>query len=257
MRYRAGAIAFGAIIFCAAALNATFAQTRVADENEETRASRVEAQRAEAMTRPRRNPPPIGQPARRVISDEVNWSDVRERVRATSARDSAARQTTAAVIAAGPGLRSAAPERLPRVRAAELIRTSVPVLIPSAPGVAESVQVFGQENAYSAIAQITDGPAVRISGSRNKVVVGDQRAARTRIDAMQKRRAQLPGLDTQYLISRSDSSTDISFSKFGCGYVLSLICDDPENDARCAEDDYIVELASNLVILNANAGDAQ
>ncbi|MEO0880179.1 MAG: hypothetical protein AAFY22_10765, partial [Pseudomonadota bacterium] len=53
-----------------------------------------------------------------------------------------------------------------------------------------------------------------------------------------------------YIITRSEYSVDLSFSRFGAGYVLSLLCDDQDTDARCTEDDYITELASSMALLN-------
>ena len=235
---------------------AAYAQTRSEPSPRPDPQALQEKLRAAAETRPRLRPPPVGRPAQRVVRSRINWAEAKEIIEATRQRDARSQATTAAVIQRGPGVRAMSPRQLKNVRPPEVDRVLMPVLIPSAPGIAETVQVFGQPNAYSAIARITDGPSLRISGSRNKVVVGDLRSARERITAMRKREAMLPGMDTPYLISRSDSSTDISFSKFGCGYVLSLMCDDPD-DPRCAEDDYIVDLASNLVLLNENAGDDQ
>ena len=83
------------------------------------------------------------------------------------------------------------------------------------------------------------------------------KAARQRFSAMRSSQQTLPGLDVPYLITRSELSTDLSFSKYGAGYVLSLMCDDPDGDDRCAKDDFIVALASNLSVLNADAGGGQ
>ncbi|HBS30980.1 MAG TPA: hypothetical protein DEA40_04455, partial [Parvularcula sp.] len=79
-------------------------------------------------------------------------------------------------------------------------------------------------------------------------------AARAKFSAMRRQAKTLASVDAQYLITRSDSATDLSFAKFGAGYVLSLMCDAPDTDLRCTGDDFIVALASNLILLNPEAG---
>lgn len=43
---------------------------------------------------------------------------------------------------------------------------------------------------------------------------------------------------------------DLFFLRFGCGYVLSLICDDFIGDVRCVEDDYICDFVLNMILFN-------
>lgn len=213
--------------------------------------------REKAQTRPRLLPPPIGRPPLRNDRAAVDWDEVRTTMAETSRRDAASANVTTAVVPRRPeGLRALAPERLQRVRPAEVDAVEMPILVPASSDVLASVQVFGQADAYSAIADTGDSVALRISGTRNRLVLENPPAPRVAMERMRSARPPLPGLGAQYVITRSDSSTDLSFSRFGCGYVLSLMCDDPDN-ARCAEDDFIVSLASSMVLLNENAESGQ
>jgi hypothetical protein len=235
------------------------AERRLATPDEEPVAApdRLRAAvRERALTRPRVSPPPLGTPPRAVISAPVQWDEVRVLITDTQRRATGnlTRATTGAPTA---GLRSVAPEQLRRVRPVEVDRVSLPVLVPNAPRVLETVQVFGQENAYAAIANAAEGVDLRVSGTRKKLIVERPQRARQALDRLRASRPQLPGMGADYLVTRSESSTDLSFSRFGSGYVLSLICDDPEGDVRCAEDEYIVSLASSMVLLNQAAGDGQ
>jgi len=214
--------------------------------------------RERAQTRPRLLPPPVGRPPLRSESGTVDWSEVRATMAETSRRDAAGANVTTATFAPRPeGLRALAPERLQRVRPAEVDIVQMPVLVPASNDVLTSVQVFGQAEAYSAIADAGDGIALRISGARKRLVLEDPPSPRVAMERLRSSRPPLPGLGAQYVITRSDSSTDLSFSRFGCGYVLSLMCDDPDSDMRCTQDDFIVSFASSMVLLNENAGGGQ
>jgi hypothetical protein len=198
---------------------------------------------------------PPGAPATPIEAAPVRWDEVRAQIALTARRDLAASQTVAAAVSAPSGLRAMEPRRIKSVSLREVAASRTPVLVPIAPGVDSTLRVFAQPDSYSATADLSDGVAMRISGSRRKLLVGDIRPARERLAAL-KSGARLPSVDASYLITRSDSSTDLSFSKFGCGYVLSLMCDDPA-DAKCADDSYIASIASSMVILNAEAGEGQ
>ncbi|GGD04186.1 hypothetical protein [Aquisalinus flavus] len=188
----------------------------------------------------------------------VDWDDVSATMAETRRRDAAgANAASAASVPRLEGLRALAPTQLQRVRPSEVDAVQMPVLVPGSDEILASVQVFGQADAYSAIADAGNNLAFRISGARKRLVLEDPPAPRVAMERMRSARPPLPGLGARYVITRSDSSTDLSFSRFGCGYVLSLMCDDPDGDARCAEDDFIVSLASSMVLLNENAGSGQ
>jgi len=226
-----------------------------ASAQQSTSPSQAPAGAPEPLVRLRTDRTPPGLAAQRIDPAPVDWNGVRSALALTERRDIAAGQVVTRAVAAPDGLRAVASDRFKSIAAREIARPRLPVIAPAAPGVAETLKVYGSPDSYSATADLEDGVAMRIAGSRRKLLVGDVRPARQRFAALNAER-RLASLDAQYLISRSESATDLSFSKFGCGYVLSVMCDDPA-DPRCAEDDYILNLASSLVLLNAAAGDGQ
>ncbi len=247
------------VVFAVVASSSTLFAQRSEIEPPLERAQRFIEERKQ--TRPRLAPPPVGRPPVRTDAAEVDWNAARALVAATERRRLAnlSNVTATRAVAFEPttGVRAAAAENLKQARAAEIAAVSIPVLIPNHERVRDTVQIFGQADAYTAIAEIADGVDMRMSGSRKRLVLERAPARREALQKMRAARPPLPGVDAPYVITRSDSSTDLSFSRFNVGYVLSLICDDPENDARCAEDDFITALASSLALLNDDSGGGQ
>jgi len=206
-----------------------------------------------AVTRPRLNPPPVGLPSTETVEGEINWTEMRTELALTQRREIAARQTVTAAVARPPGMRAALSSNFKNVAAREVNVTRLPVLAPEGARIAQTLKVYSLGDSYSATAEADDGVALRMSGARKKIVVGDLKSARTRIASMRKERKTLASVNSPYLITRSESSTDLTFAKFGAGYVLSIMCDDPA-DIRCAEDAFIEKLASNMLLMNPEAG---
>ena len=248
--------AISLLVSCAAALGlAAGAQAQSAAQDDDERAESLRARLKErAMTIPRDRPSEIGVPAREVVEGGVNWTAMRTELAISARRDVAAQQTATRAIARPPGLRAVAADRFKSVRAVEVNRARVPLLVPEGGLIGETLKVYAQGESYSATAEVADGVSMRISGAGRKLVLPDARAARAKVAAMRSDRKTLESVGAPYFITRSDSATDLSFAKFGAGYVLSLMCDDPDSDVRCREDDFIVALASNLMLLNPEAG---
>lgn len=246
-RRSASAIAGAAMMFAAGAT----AQA----QDDEAAAERLRASAKErALTIPRESPPEIGAPAREAVEGRINWTEMRTELAVSSRRDVAAQQTLTRAVVRPPGMRAARLENFRAVRAVEVNSAQVPVLAPEGDRIAATLKVYAQGDSYSATAEVADGVSMRLSGARRKLVLGDAKAARDKFAAMRREQRTLESIGAPYLITRSDSATDLSFSKFGAGYVLSLICDEPDADARCLGDDFIVGLASNLILLNPEAG---
>ncbi|MCI5043217.1 MAG: M23 family metallopeptidase [Aquisalinus sp.] len=188
---------------------------------------------------PRLPPLPFRAPSRDA-RPEINWDEVQAKFEADreNARD---------------GLRSVQDDLaagLPRLSRPELNAVLMPVLIPAAAEVdRDSLAIIGQPDAYSATGALTDGTALRISGSRKKLVLEEPPRVLEKLKQLRAEKPELPSLEAAYIITRSESSTDLSFSRFGCGYVLSLVCDDPNGDERCAGDEFIMALADSLQLL--------
>lgn len=252
-----------------AALAATFvaaplviAQTRTAEDGEalqrelERKAVRIPALEAASAR--------IAEDAEdrraRVIARAPDLTALREDLRRTrnedAARDAATGQESLAAPlelstppAPLPGLRALAADRLARVEQEEVDRVLLPVLIPAHPDIRDKVKIYGMRNVYTATADIDAEASFSMTGTCNRVIGGDPGVV-----AFRKRLAEaprrLPGTGAAYHISRNDFGVDLSFSKFGCGYVMTIECGDPSEDARCTGDDYITRLAQSLILAN-------
>lgn len=242
---------FGAILTVAAALTATAALAQADDAQAESLRAKLKER---ATTIAREQAPELGAPARAVVEGGINWTEMKTELAISARRDIAAQQSVTRATARPPGMRAVAADRFKTVRAVEVNKARVPLLVPEGERIASTLKVYAQGDSYSATAEAADGVSLRMSGAKKKLVLGDARAARTKFSAMRAERRTLASVDSPYLITRSDSATDLSFAKFGAGYVLSLMCDDPDADARCLEDDFITGLASNLMLLNPEAG---
>jgi len=230
-------------------------QPAAAQDGDAIRAEALRAsQKERAQTIPLEKPPEIGAPVREIVDGRINWTEMKTQMALSVRRDAATQQTISRVTVRPPGMRAVAADRFKNVRAVEINQAQVPVLAPEGDRVGATLKVYAQGQSYSATAEVDDGVSMRMSGARKKLVLGDAAAARAKFSAMRRQERTLASVDARYLIARSDSSTDLSFAKFGAGYVLSLMCDEPETDARCLGDDFIVALASNLMLLNPEAG---
>lgn len=148
-----------------------------------------------------------------------------------------------------PGLRPLAAANLRSADEDEVARVRIPVLLPADATIRDRIKVYGMENVYTATARIDAEASLLISGTCNRVVGGDPDvvAFRQRLAETPKR---LAGTGASYQISRNDFGVDLSFAKFGCGYVMTIECGDPGADARCAADDYIISLAESMILAN-------
>lgn len=173
----------------------------------------------------------------------------RESLRALSAPSARGPGDFAAAGPPPPGIRALAADRLANVEREEIERVLLPVLIPAHPDVRDKIKVYGMANIYTATAEIDANASLSVTGTCNRVVGGDPEIAafRKRLAAKPQRRT---GTGAAYHISRNDFGVDLSFSKFGCGYVMTVECSAPADDTRCAEDKYITGLADSMILAN-------
>ncbi|GJL94368.1 MAG: hypothetical protein DHS20C05_07730 [Hyphococcus sp.] len=149
-----------------------------------------------------------------------------------------------------PGLRALAADRLQNVESAEVDRVLMPVLTPAHPDVRNKIKVYGLENAYTAAAAIDVNASLSISGACHRVIGGDRDIVEFR-KRIAKGPPRLAGIRANYFITRNDFGVDLSFSKFNCGYVMTIECDNPADDERCSGDAYISRLADSMLLINA------
>lgn len=207
------------------------------------------ALRAAADNRDARAQTIAGRPDLEAVRADLRLSSEADAQSGDQASLTAPRSFAAAPSAPPPGIRAVESRRLRRAAPAEIERAQIPVLIPAAADVRDRIKIYGMENVYTATAPIDAEASLSISGTCNRVVGGapETVALRRRLAAQPRR---LGGTNAAYFISRNDFGADLSFSKFGCGYVMTIECGDPAADARCAGDDYLTALANSMILAN-------
>lgn len=235
-----------------------YAQTRSADDGDalqqslQEKAVRIPA-RPPATDASKENQSRAARPSPR----QPNWAEVRADLERTAGEDAQQQQSSQQTIsraqtrpiAPPPGLRPLAANRLASVEPAEVDRVLIPLLLPAHPDIRDKLKVYGMENVYTATAAIDEIASLSITGTCNRVIGGDPRVVefRKRLAAKPRR---LRGTSAAYHISRNDYGVDLSFSKFGCGYVMNIECGNPADDQRCAADAYVTALAESMILAN-------
>ncbi|MEQ8934759.1 MAG: hypothetical protein RIE56_03080 [Amphiplicatus sp.] len=193
----------------------------------------------------------------------IDWAAVRETIRETRERDQLFdRQQQSSTFARAPaprpdGLRALSPRQLGRVDAREIAQTRVPLLAPVTADTAPTLRVAARENAFTALADLPGGASIELLGTRLRVVGGGADVVKMRQAQRRRFQARLTGLDAPYVISRHEEGIDLSFSKFGASYLVTIYCPKPDEDERCTKDDFVLSIVQNLAILNEAEGDGQ
>lgn len=255
------------LLTAAAAGGVVFAQSRSDADGEalqrklEEAAIRIPAEKDEMKTRAAAPSPA------RTVPRSPDLPKIREELRRTREADAERRraltdpsQGFAAALslpAPPPGVRALpAGERLASIDPSEVERALVPVLVPDHADVRDKIKVYGMRNIYTATAEIDANASLSITGTCNRVIGGapETAAARKRLADGPVRRMRS---GVSYHISRNDFGVDLSFSRFGCGYVMTIECGNPADDARCAEDDYITSLADSMILANPELAEGE
>ncbi|MEQ1930320.1 MAG: hypothetical protein ABL957_07265 [Parvularculaceae bacterium] len=256
----AGAGALGLVLTAAAQPDNTAAKERAASADDAPvivpRKSRVPSIAAAAASGPVKS------------AGSVDWDAVKEEVDEAKASDAEFQRQVRAMELTRPlsesekqkmrpkGLRTAAPQQFKRVTSGEVRETRVPVLVPMLPDMMGAMKVAARENAFSAFGDMPDGDYVEVIGTRMRVVGGTSETMSMRRQARAAAMPELAALSAPYEISHHEQGVDLSFSRFNVAYQISVYCKDPDGDAHCSGDEYVVSLADSLAILNPEEGAA-
>ena len=186
------------------------------------------------------------------LREDLKRAETQDAEQSPASARSAQSQTFSSVAPPAPpppGIRAMAPSRLKRADEKEIERVRAPVLLPADPSLRDKLKVYGMENVYTATAIIDKEASFSMTGTCNRVIGGDPDIAAFRKMVSEKPR-RLSGTGASYNISRNDFGTDLSFAKFGCGYVMTIECGDPAADTRCSADDYLFGLADSMILAN-------
>jgi hypothetical protein len=116
-------------------------------------------------------------------------------------------------------------------------RSPIPALLPNVERLIEVAVLMSGEDWYAA-SMVVDDHGISIHGSRRAFFV--------------------PGMDisnevvhegAKHLLNRSEGVVSLTFEAFGVAYMMRIDCERPFEDARCTEDDYIIDIAEALAIV--------
>ena len=134
-------------------------------------------------------------------------------------------------------------------QAAQVANTRLPVLVPNMASLSSSpeptVLLFPQPDFYT-LSIMGDGLVIEVFGTRLAHAVAP--------DAITAR--QLRATDPDALrISATEYGQVADFNRYGAAYTVTLECDNPQSDPRCADDTLVRHLARSLVIAAGSPGE--
>ena len=119
----------------------------------------------------------------------------------------------------------------------EVSGAPLPVLVPNRPALLNAAKIMSGPH-WVAATMRHDRHQVYIHGTRVEHVV----------PTLDVGKAGQEIFDRGFVVTRNEGITTLSLKTYGGAYSVSVDCDDHENDTRCTEDSYIVELANALVM---------
>jgi hypothetical protein len=129
------------------------------------------------------------------------------------------------------------PARLERTTPQQLAGVHMPVLLPNTPEFRAGVRMFPSSDSYAATLSLS-GTTVEIFGSR----LASSLSPATEKAASHQLTANAAG----YVVSATEYGQELSFSRYGVAYSMSVTCDAPQTDERCAKPDFLTGLADNM-----------
>lgn len=175
-----------------------------------------------ALAQPSPAPSVTAAPSIERTLTSIDWSAVQEAVRAQRLARTKFRQMTIAANAPQP---------------------SLPMLLPVEQRLAAAaVNVFPQGDSYSASMRMGD-ITVEIHGDRRALVLQAGHPLLRLIKA--RHTARIAGADVSFALDKSEGGFDLTFSRFGAAYLISIECKNPEEE-RCVKPDFVRALAESM-----------
>ncbi len=152
----------------------------------------------------------------------IDWSEVREALRTKRLARAQIRQMSIAADAPQP---------------------SLPMLLPIEQRIAAAaVNVFPQPDSYAASMRMGD-ITVEVHGERRAMVLQANDPMMRLINA--KKKQLLTGANVPFAIDKTEGGFDLTFSRFGAAYLISIECRNPEEE-RCQKPAFIRALAESM-----------
>lgn len=115
----------------------------------------------------------------------------------------------------------------------------MPILLPTLDNLHITAAVYPQSHFYTAF--------INQEGYTNEIV--GTRIAREFASRGSMARAMvgaLGGDDDNVIITRTEYGLDLSLSRFGVAYSVSILCEKPDEDEHCTDEDYVRKLVKSL-----------
>jgi hypothetical protein len=152
----------------------------------------------------------------------IDWAAVREAVRSQRLQRTKFRRTIIAANAPQP---------------------SLPMLLPMEQRIAAAdVNVFPQADAYAASMRMGD-ITVEVHGDRRALALKADNPVMRFIKS--RPIARLANGDVPFTLDKTEGGFDLTFSRFGAAYLVSIECRNPEEE-RCTKTEFIRALAENM-----------
>lgn len=161
----------------------------------------------------------------------INWDEVRDALKNQRLQRAPIQQMTIA---------SGAPQ------------PSLPMLLPFNQDIATkaAVNLFPQPHSYAASMRMGE-ITIEVHGERRAIELkqGDpmMRLMQT------KNVARLAGADVPFALDRTEGGYDLTFSRFGAAYLVSVECFNPETDQRCTKPDFVKQLGERMGLVGKDA----
>jgi hypothetical protein len=120
---------------------------------------------------------------------------------------------------------------------------NLPLLLPDDEKIDANLKLYTTHADQYAASSKQDGAIIELIGSRIATIAPPDVAAEL---APRRRSAERAN---GYRIERTEYGVDISFTRFGAAYNISILCDDPYKDERCTKDDYAISLMNSTNVL--------
>lgn len=170
------------------------------------------------------------------VAVEINWDEARADVRSEAARRAETRpQLAVRQVQTFPQPRNFDPEAL--------ARTQVPVLVPTYGALrftAEPLVLFFPRGDFYTLSIAGEGVTIEVFCTRLAHYDTSNSVAARRL-----RGSGPDGIRNE----RTEYGREVSFNRYSAAYSVTIECDDPENDPRCATPGYGEDLVQSLQIL--------
>ncbi len=124
------------------------------------------------------------------------------------------------------------------------VTPTLPVLLPAEPALIRSVRVMIEPNSYSATSDI---------GRANVTIYGTHVFRKRAADDPIARAAAAAPRETlsngvRVRVSTAEAGINLTFTRWGAAYLISIECGNGDGDARCSKADFIKSLAEKMAI---------